>query len=371
MIHFDLSPRTFHFAKPAATSRGLLTERRVLLVGAHESGKPHVRGLGEAGPIPGLSRDDLPHWEQMAGDLVVALNRAEWPAIDVARPPLEGVSALLAPFEEMLGALPSLRFGIETALLELATGATGRLFPSAFAHGQAALPTHGLLWMDSIDGLRAQAAAKVRAGYHVLKLKVGALPLEEEVALLRELRAAQPRIALRLDANGAFTLAEAHTLLDRLAPLGIEFIEQPLPPGRAEDLARLVAASPIPIALDEELIALDEAQRANLLGRLAERTAHPPVAIVKPALLGGFAPADALADACDRLGIPWIANSLLEAAPGHSAICQWTAARLEQQPADQRRIHGLGSGALFADNLPSPIALVGAELHWRGRALHE
>lgn len=365
MIRLQLEPRTFHFRKPAATSRGPLVERAVLLVHATDPTRPGRSGLGECGPIPDLSIDGGPDWQARCSALAVSINAAGLQLRDAADP-LQASNAALAPFEAALAAAPSFRFALESALCGLLAEPGGAIWPSTFTQG-APLPTHGLLWMEDAPGLLEQAAAKVAAGFAVLKLKVGALPLEEELALLETLRARDPHVGLRLDANGAFLPEAAAALLERLAPLGVEFLEQPVAPRARAALLELAKESPVALAVDESLIALSQAERRELLRALAVEARVAPVAILKPGLLGGCGPARELADHCDELAVPWVVNSLLEAAPGHAAICQWTAWRLEQaHRALHYPVQALGTGGLFADNLPSPIALDGPALVWRG-----
>ncbi len=209
--------------------------------------------------------------------------------------------------------------------------------------------------MDTPAGLLAQVDAKVAAGFSVIKMKVGALPFADELAMLEALRNRHPAITLRLDANGAFAADEALARLVDLARFNVEFIEQPLHAGQTAALAALCAQSPVPIVLDEQLIALPE---PNGLRQLLE-TVRPYGIIIKPSLLGGWRAAAAATALCDEFGVTWWANSLLESSIGHDAICQWTAAY------GGERIHGLGTGGLFSDNFPSPITLNGCRLYRR------
>lgn len=339
-LSLRFTPRSFHFHKPARTSRGALEKRAVWVV--ELAGGSAAPGAGECGPIPGLSADDLPHY---AARLELAASAFNALRLETAETALEAAHRLFAP-------LPSARFGVECAVRDWAAGGRGLLWESPFTCAGAPLPTHGLLWMDSPEGILAQAEAKVGAGFTVLKLKVGALDRTAEVGLLRHLAAAWPHVSLRLDANGAFAPAEALRFLDEIASLPVEFLEQPIAAGDPRTLRAVCARSPIPIALDEELIgvATPDARR-DLLDAL-----RPQHVILKPALLGGFAACDDWIAACAETGAQWWANSLLETAIGHSAICQWVAARAPG------RTHGLGAGSLFRDNLPSPIRLEGNAL---------
>jgi L-alanine-DL-glutamate epimerase-like enolase superfamily enzyme len=172
--------------------------------------------------------------------------------------------------------------------------------------------------------------------------------------LLATLRSAYPpeRIELRLDANGAFDFATALATLKQFACFDVAFLEQPLPAGHWPLTAELCRRSPIPIALDEELIPVaDAATRQWLLD-----TIQPQHLILKPALLGGFSIAgEWIADAEAR-NIGWWTNSLLESTIGLNAVCQWTSA------LGGDRIHGVGTGSLFTNNFPSPLRLVGSRI---------
>jgi len=334
MLHLSLHPYTLHFARPARTSRGALTTREVWFVRAWDDAEPAVVGWGEAGPVPGLSRDDRPDFAAACAAHVAAINA--------------GAHPLLLDLND----LPAFAFGLETALFDLYSGGRQELWATPFSRGEVGLPTHGLIWMDDPAGMLAQIEAKIAAGFGVIKLKVGALPFADEIALLAEVRRRHPAVELRLDANGAFPAEEALGKLEQLAPLGIAFLEQPIQPGQWSALTEICRLSPIPIALDEELIACsDPSTRRRLLDEV-----RPQHLILKPTLLGGLVACEAwAADAIER-GIQWWANSLLESNIGLNAICQWTA------KLGGARVHGLGTGRLFTNNTPAPLRLVGSRL---------
>jgi o-succinylbenzoate synthase len=337
MLKITPIPFVLHFKRPAATSRGTLRVREVVYLRAEREG---LVGWGECGVVPGLSRDDRSDYV----DTVMAVCAA--------------VNAGADPAEVDLNGLPSVAFGLETARLDLAGGGRRQLFDTPFSRGEAALPTHGLIWMDTPSAMLGQIESKISQGCQVIKLKVGALPFEAELAMLAELRRLWPadKVALRLDANGAWQPAEARERLRRLAGLDVAFLEQPIAPGRWQAMAELCAASPIPIALDEELIAA--ADPTLLLG-----TIRPQHVVLKPSLLGGLATCQAWIDAAQRLGVQWWVNSLLESNVGLNAIAQWTSA------LDVRRVHGLGTGQLFSNNVPSPLRLDRCGLRVDGAAV--
>ncbi len=354
MLELNLVPHTLSFRRPAATSRGLLHERRIWFVVARDSHRPDVTGWGECGPIPGLSPDDRPDFAHAIQRMVDEINASSI-TLRAAhhRAALQVVAGLMAEFAPNLANLPSFAFGLETALLDLLHGGRRRLWETPFARGEIGLDTHGLIWMDTPENILHQIDVKVAAGHRAIKLKVGSLPFDQECELLTEVRRrfAPGQMELRLDANGAFSPDEALDRLNRLAHFEIAFIEQPIPPGHASQMALLCRRSPIPICLDEELIGLGVHERRDLLA-----TIRPQHIILKPALLGGFGACRVWSDACDEAGCQWWVNSLLESNMGLNAICQWCAA------VGGGRVHGLGTGQLFANNIVSPLRYVMAQI---------
>ncbi len=336
MLRLAVHPYVLQFRTAAATSRGTLNERRSWLLRAWETDAPAVVGWGECGPIPGLSRDDRPDFAEAIAEVCGIINAGYWPEPDD------------------LAHLPSFAFGLDTALRDLHGGGRHLLWDTPFARGQQGLPMHGLIWMDTVEGLHRQIDAKIAMGFRVIKMKVGALPFPTELALLQSVRAkyGPDQIELRLDANGAFASDAALAKLEALAPLNVTFLEQPLAAGQWDALAELCRQSPIPIALDEELIPLaTPAERQALLDAV-----QPQGLVIKPALLGGFRAAEAWIADAEARGIQWWINSLLESNIGLNAICQWTSA------VGGSRVHGLGTGGLFTNNSPCPLRLRQNEL---------
>jgi o-succinylbenzoate synthase len=336
MIAARLAPYRLKFARPARTSRGDLTARAILFIQLWHRDQPEKSGWGECGPLPRLSRDDLPDFRERAAQVCHAINAGA------------GLDTL--PIAD----LPSVAFGLETALRDLNGGGLQRLWNTDFSRSESGISTHGLIWMGTAAEVLRQVEDKLAAGFTVIKLKVGALAFEEEIALLRNIRSAYAgaKVTLRLDANGAFTPADALQKLELLAPLGIEFLEQPIAPGQWAHMSRICRDSPIPIALDEDLIPIkDSDERRRLL-----EFVRPQHVILKPLLLGGFTTCEGWIDDAEQFGAQWWVNSLLESNIGLNAIAQWTSM------LDMRRVHGLGTGKLFTNNVQSPLALVGSHL---------
>jgi O-succinylbenzoate synthase len=354
MLEVTLIPYTLFFRRPAATSRGLLSERPIWFVQARDSHHPDVVGWGECGPLPGLSVDDRPDFGHAIQRVVDAINADGVTLRSAAHHPAQQtVTDLLAELAGDLLSLPSLAFGMEMALLDLLSGGRRLLWNTPFGRSEAGLETHGLIWMSDPLAMLGQIADKVARGHRVIKLKVGALPFEQECELLADIRRLYPPswIELRLDANGAFTAEETMSRLERLAQYAIAFMEQPIPSGHFQQMMTICRSSPIPICLDEDLIGAPVAECSALLEEIA-----PQHIIIKPALLGGFRASEQWIAACKRLGIQWWINSLLESNIGLNAICQWTAA------IGGGQVHGLGTGQLFANNVPSPLRYIDSQL---------
>ncbi len=333
MLQLTVHPYLLNFKHPAATSRGLLQTKAVVFLRATDTEQPEIVGYGECGPLPGLSVDDRPDFLAQVTHVCALINRGQ---------PVEAID---------LSALPSLNFGLEMAQRDLHTGGRQRLFDTPFSWGEAPLATHGLIWMDTPANVLQQIESKLEQGFRVIKLKVGALPLADECAILAIIRQrySSDEVTLRLDANGAFTPENALENLDQLAAFDIHFLEQPIRAGQPQAMAAICAVSPIPIALDEELIGVCQPAARRVL----IETIRPQHLIIKPALLGGLAISEEWIRLAENLGSAWWINSMLESNLGLNALCQWTST------LDSQRIHGLGTGQLFTNNLPAPLRLAG------------
>ncbi len=330
-FHLSVEARPLHFHRPARTSRGALTamERYEITAITHDG----RRGVGEAVPMPGLSAEGGAGY----GQRLAAVCRA--------------VAESDGLFPDDLADAPSMRFGIETALLSARVNGAA-LWDSPFSRGRSGLAIHHLIWMDNAEIMLARMAEGVARGFRCLKLKVGALPWVEELALLKEVHRRFPQLDIRVDANGAWTPEEAPARLCPLATAGVELIEQPVRPGQPEVMARLMDMSPVPIALDEELIsARSPRQRERLLNTL-----RPHAIVIKPSLHGGFSGAENWAQLADARGIRWWVNSALEGPIGHAALAEWCGLHAPST------LHGLGTGQLYRDAAPGRVQLCGCEL---------
>ena len=241
----------------------------------------------------------------------------------------------------------SIRFGVEMALQDLAMGGRQLYFPSAFTEGRLAIEINGLIWMGDKSTMLQRIQQKLEAGFHCIKLKIGAIDFEAELSLLQYIRErfSREKVELRVDANGAFAPEEAMSKLEALAAFGLHSIEQPIRQGQWEEMAHLCRETPIPIALDEELIGVyGRKKKLELLEKV-----QPQYIILKPALCGGFSGAREWIELAEKRGIGWWVTSALESNIGLNALAQWVATLGNPMP------QGLGTGQLYTNNLWSPL----------------
>lgn len=299
----------------------------------HDTDTPGVTGLGECALFKGLSAEDTPsytaHLENFCSN----------------------------PSADTLPEISSIRFGYETAMLSLNARGSSRLIESAFTTQSSPIQINGLIWMGTKQEMCARIAEKLDAGFRCVKLKIGGINFDDEAELLANIRREFPSgsIELRLDANGAFTPQNALERLNRLSEFDIHSIEQPIKSGQWEEMARLCRLSPIPIALDEELIGFHS---DDFKTRLLD-TISPSYIILKPSLCGGFEESDRWIELAENRNIGWWATSALESNIGLNAIAQWVACYNPTMP------QGLGTGALYTNNFPSPLQLEGDNMYFR------
>jgi o-succinylbenzoate synthase len=326
---------TLHFKQASGTSRGVYTTRDSWFIFLNDG--THT-GIGECAPLPDLSVDDL---KKMSTKLLQVCEEIGY----------------FIQFAEELRTWPSIRFGLETALLDLKNGGQQQLFPSAFTRGEQGIPINGLIWMGAPEFMKQQVRAKLDAGFRCIKMKIGALDFETEFSLLKAIREefSPEEITLRVDANCAYSYQTALENLKRLSDLHIHSIEQPIATGRWNEMAELCSKSPVPIGLDEELIGISS---RNEMQKLLE-TIHPAYLILKPSLLGGFAGCEKWIEQADKYGTGWWITSALESNIGLNAIAQWTF------QLNAKGEQGLGTGQLFTNNFDSPLEIAGEQLWYR------
>ena len=337
----SITPRTLHFKQPAGTSRGVYNTRKSWFVEIEDSERPGCKGVGECAPLPDLSCDARPEYEKTLESICRMIELTGNVNYDMLRP------------------YPSILFGIETAMTDLQNGGNGRLFDTPFARGEEGITINGLVWMGSHDEMLARLETKMQAGFHCVKLKIGAIEFDSELDLIRHIRQAftKEQIELRVDANGGFTFEDAPSRLEQLARYDIHSIEQPIRQHQWARMAQLCASSPIPIALDEELIGV------NMPGMKQELldTIRPQYIILKPSLHGGIRGTREWIDMARQRGIgSWI-TSALESNVGLNAVAQLAA---DVYGPDISMPQGLGTGMLLTDNIEMPLTIRGEKL-WR------
>ena len=326
------------FKFPAGTSRGVLLHKPSSFLLLEKDG---FTGIGECSTIPNLSIDPVETYSEKLEDVCRLLN--------------EGVD----PDSIDLSLFPSIAFGLETALLDLKARGSKCLFPSSFTQGEAGIPINGLVWMGDKDFMQEQIREKIAAGYHCIKLKVGAIDFETELEIISDIRQqfSPEDIELRLDANGGFTPTDALEKLEMLANFHIHSIEQPIKQKQFEAMATICQQSPIPIVLDEELIGVTPEHKEFILEKI-----KPAYIILKPSLVGGFRQSEEWIRLAEKHSIAWWITSALEANIGLNAIAQWTYTLNSQLP------QGLGTGQLYHNNIPSPLAIENARLFYKSGA---
>ena len=335
---YEIEERTLHFKQPAGTSRGVYTERKIWLIRLSDGQR---QGVGECAPLPDLSCDAVPDYREK-----LEVFCAEF----CQKGEIDG---------EAMRDYPSMLFGLETALLNLQRG--DRLFDTAFSRGEMGIPINGLVWMGNYEEMLKRMEEKLEKGFRCVKLKIGAIGFEQELDLVKRIRErfSFHEVELRLDANGAFPYEEALYKLELLSQYAIHSIEQPIRQGQWAFMAELCRESPLPIALDEELIGVNDPEmKAHMLNII-----KPRYIILKPSLHGGMQGCREWIDAAKQQGIgSWI-TSALESNIGLNAIAQFAS---EVYGDDIRMPQGLGTGQLFTDNIPMPLEIRGDQL-WRCR----
>lgn len=327
---------TLHFKYPARTSRGVLQEKASWFIVVKDLTKPDRRGIGECGLLKGLSFDDRLGYEKKLDEVCENIHE---PGI----------------FEELY-VWPSIKFGLEMALRDLHTQDPMILFTSPFTRSEKAMDINGLIWMGQKDFMFRQIEQKLVQGFDCIKMKIGAIDWEAELELLKHVRKKHPadRVELRVDANGAFSRSEAPKKLEELARLDIHSIEQPIKAGKWEAMADLCENSPVPIALDEELIGVFGCEKKNEL----IETIRPQYIILKPSLVGGFAESEEWIDIAEKFDTGWWVTSALESNVGLNAIVQWTFTLGNSMP------QGLGTGQLYTNNIASPLEIAEGRIRY-------
>ena len=325
------------FKFDAGTSRGVLRSKASWFIQIEEDGK---KGIGECGILKGLSIEDFSSFDQNIREFL-----DESPDLNQIKD------------SDELGKLPSLRFALEMAALDLRGRNNGILYNNEFTSGKASIPINGLVWMGEYQFMYDQIKKKIDDGYTCIKLKIGAIDFEKEISLLKYIRGqfGAQDIEIRVDANGAFTPENALEKLKTLSDYSIHSIEQPIKQGQWDEMARLCSQSPLAIALDEELIGIKSLD----VKRKCLDTIQPQYIIFKPSLIGGYQSCEEWIELADERSIGYWITSALESNIGLNAIAQWTFEKGIDMP------QGLGTGQLYHNNFEGPLYIENGALHFR------
>jgi len=323
------------FKQASGTSRGILKIKETYFLKLVDGEKI---GVGECAVFKGLSVDDRPDYEKKLQWLCTNINKG---------------------FNELLNELlefPSIQFGLEQAVLSLKSSNSFELFPSKFTQSKDSININGLVWMGNESFMKQQIKEKIEAGFSTIKMKIGAIDFDAEISLLKSIRKefSSKEIELRVDANGAFSPSEALEKLKKLSEFKIHSIEQPIQQGQLHQMAELCLKTPIPIALDEELIGIFNVTKKKELLQIV----NPQYIILKPTLVGGFKGSEEWVNLAEKQQIKWWITSALESNIGLNAIAQWTYTLNNKMP------QGLGTGSLFTNNFESPLEVKRGHLHY-------
>lgn len=348
MLRASFKKYKLHFKTPSGTSRGVLNFKESWFVFIYNTEAPEVIGIGECGLLKGLSFDDVDNYEETLSQACQSIND-----IDLNR----------------LKDYPSIRFGIEMAILDLKQKGSKVLFNTPFTQANKSIRINGLIWMGEKKKMFDQIKSKIETGFTCVKLKIGAINFNDEIDLLKYIRThfSENEIELRVDANGAFNPIDALEKLKILSDLKIHSIEQPIKQGQIEAMQKLCSKTPLPIALDEELIGINDYElKTQMINDI-----NPQYIILKPSLLGGFKATTEWIEIAEKQNIPWWITSALESNVGLSAIAQFTST------FSTNMYQGLGTGQLYTNNFDCPLTLNGENLSydsnskWDLSALHE
>ncbi|MDX5347742.1 MAG: o-succinylbenzoate synthase [Hymenobacteraceae bacterium] len=347
-LHLSYSKKILNFRFAARTSRGAMHEHVAYFLRLQSERHKEFCGIGECSPLPGLSIDFGPDFENNLKKLCDQFNQLK---LDDTQSNFEEIYGELP-----LSNLPAIRFGLETALTDWSDGGTRILFNNSFSSGEKGIPINGLIWMGDRAFMEEQVHKKLEEGYSCLKLKIGGLDFSEELEVLKLIRSLAPadKLTIRLDANGAFSPDEALSKLKKLAEFSIHSIEQPIRQGQWQQMAEICKQSPVPVALDEELIGVERFdQKKELLEKI-----NPQYLIFKPTLIGGFSACHEWIELAHKHNTGWWMTSALESNVGLNAISQFTVEFPIALP------HGLGTGQLYHNNIQSPLQIQNGQLFY-------
>ncbi len=325
-----------HFKQPSGTSRGVLTDKETWFLVLEKEGR---KGIGECGILRRLSADDRPDYEE----------KLQWVCQNIHL----GEEKLWQELMEF----PSIQFGVEMAFLSLKSENPFVLFPSEFTSGEKSIVINGLVWMGDEAFMKRQIEDKIAEGFTCIKMKIGAIDFDKELALLRFIRQnfEEKTIEIRVDANGAFSENEALDKINQITGFKLHSIEQPIQKNNTDMMSVLCKSTNLPIALDEELIGVFSlGEKEQLLQKI-----QPQYIILKPSFIGGFRGTLEWISLAEKFNIGWWITSALESNVGLNAIAQFTFLQNNMMP------QGLGTGSLYTNNFDCPLHVSQGQLWYR------
>ena len=344
-MKFKIIPHQLKFKFRAGTSRGFYTTHNVWYFVLEKDG---MRGIGEIAPLKDLSIDAVTELENVIKEKIELLKQIEFPSN------FDEIGKLLDELD--LQKYPAIRFGFETAFLDFINGGERAIFDNSFSKSQKKIDINGLIWMGDKEFMLQQVKDKIEKGFSCIKMKIGAIDFNKELEILEYIRNhySSNQIELRVDANGAFDPEDASTKLKQLSQYDLHSIEQPIKPKQFEEMEKLCIESSIPIALDEELIGIDNiVDKRKLLEKI-----RPDYIILKPTLVGGLQKSKEWIEIAESLDIDWWMTSALESNIGLNAISQFTA------EYDNNLPQGLGTGSLYENNIASPLTVENGKIFY-------
>ena len=336
MFKIKIIPYTLNFKFPAGTSRGIYKKHKVWYLLFIDCESPNHFGIGECAPLHDLSCDYNENYENQLISFCKTVEQKQKVDINILRDH------------------PSILFGMETAMRHYQQQ-SWQLWDSPFSKGEKGITINGLIWMGNYLEMKERIESALKKGFSCIKMKIGAIDFEKELELLTLIRRdnSSSEIEIRVDANGGFDNVSALEKLKRLAELDIHSIEQPIKAGQHEELFKLCTTSPLAIALDEELIGInDYKEKRSLL-----KDVRPQYIVLKPSLHGGISGCEEWISIAKDFDIKWWVTSALESNIGLNSIAQWCSTFKNELP------QGLGTGSLYLNNIPLPLNIDG-ELLW-------
>ena len=296
-----------------------------------------VVGFGEAAPVGPGRRPSI-------ADIASILHELASSALGLHPAIAFDVLSALAPSG---GAGDALRFGLETAAFDAMGKNAGRPVTDLLGGVIDWVPMVALLDFLPPEEAAEQAAAAVEAGYECVKASLGARDPSVDIEIIRRVRQAiGPDVALRADADEGWTAERAIYTIERIQPYDLEFVEQPVIAEDLSGLARIRRSTHVPIAADEVISTLSDAERV-----VAAEAAD--VLVVKAAKAGGIRHAQAIMAYAAQHGLRSTVSSSLETGVGIAASLHLSTALGKASPAS------LGTGSrLENDLLAKPLVPV-------------